>query len=49
MILNHSSLRSSSDPVAPWEKAENAYSSAFFSEREEQGRFLPGDAVTLAA
>lgn len=21
----------------------------FFSEREEQGRFLPGDAVTLAA
>lgn len=30
-------------------KAENADSSAFSSKREEQGRFLPGDPVTLAA
>lgn len=41
-------LRDQPDP-SPLEKVENADFSAFSWEREEQGRFLPEDPVTLAA
>lgn len=42
-------LREQPPPHSSLGKAENADSSAFSWEREELGRFLPGDPVTLAA